>query len=143
MSTASHAIAMDDATPGRTPAVRRVAAHIEANFTDRVTLQDLAAIAGLSVFRLVTVFRREVGVPPHRYLCHVRIRAAMALLGRGIPPAVVASEAGFFDQSHLSRHFKTICGVTPGQYLARCRGDAGGRPARHAHDVEAARHAVA
>ena len=121
MNAASLAIAAPDDTPGRTAAVRRVAAHIEQNFMERLTLQDLAALAGLSVFRLVTVFRREVGMPPHRYLCHVRIRAARALLGRGVPPAIVASEAGFFDQSHLSRHFKSICGVTPGQYLARCR----------------------
>lgn len=108
-------------TVGRSMAVRRVAAHIETHFMERLALRELAPIAKLSVFRLVTVFRREVGMPPHRYHCHVRVRHAMALLGRGVPPAIVASEAGFFDQSHLSRHFKTICGVTPGQYLAQCR----------------------
>jgi AraC-like DNA-binding protein len=32
---------------------------------------------------------------------------------------MAASEAGFFDQSHLSRHFKSICGVTPGKYLSQ------------------------
>lgn len=143
MNAASHAIATCDATPGRTSAVRRVAAHIETNFTDRIMLHELAAIAGLSVFRLVTVFRREVGMPPHRYLCHVRVRAAMALLGRGVPPAIVASESGFFDQSHLSRHFKTICGVTPGRYLARCRGDAPGQAEPRAQHGESARHAAA
>lgn len=114
-------VVLAGAAPARTDAVRRVAAHIEANFVERMTLQELAAIAGLSVFRLVTVFRREIGMPPHRYLCHVRVRQAQALLSRGVPPAVVANEAGFFDQSHLSRHFKSICGLTPGQYLARCR----------------------
>lgn len=116
-------IVVPEDTPGRSAAVRRVAAHIEAHYAERLTLAELAAIAGLSVFRLVTVFRREIGLPPHRYLCHVRIRRAQAMLSRGVPPAVVASEAGFFDQSHLSRHFKSICGVTPGQYSARHRVD--------------------
>jgi AraC-like DNA-binding protein len=32
---------------------------------------------------------------------------------------LAASEAGFFDQSHLSRHFKRLCGMTPGQYIAQ------------------------
>ncbi|MBL8699279.1 MAG: helix-turn-helix transcriptional regulator [Alphaproteobacteria bacterium] len=143
MNAASLAIAAPDDTPGRTAAVRRVAAHIEQNFMERLTLQDLAALAGLSVFRLVTVFRREVGMPPHRYLCHVRIRAARALLGRGVPPAIVASEAGFFDQSHLSRHFKSICGVTPGQYLARCRSEAALDASALADHAPAPQHAAA
>jgi len=38
-----------------------------------------------------------------------------------MPPATVASEAGFYDQSHLSRHFKNWCGMTPGQYLSSAR----------------------
>jgi AraC-like DNA-binding protein len=39
----------------------------------------------------------------------------------GLSAAGAATEAGFYDQSHLSRHFKTICGVTPGQFLASFR----------------------
>lgn len=108
---------------GRTAAaIERTVDHIRENFSERINLEDLAAIAQLSVFRFVTVFRRQVGLPPHRYLNHVRVLHAKALLGSGIPPAIVAIEAGFFDQSHLSRHFKSICGMTPGQYLSQIRG---------------------
>lgn len=99
------------------PGIRRALAHIERHFTESLYLGDLAALAGLSVCRFVTVFRRQVGLTPHRFICHRRIHYAKALLRDGMPPALAASEAGFFDQSHLSRHFKSICGVTPGRYL--------------------------
>ncbi|PTM42112.1 AraC-like DNA-binding protein [Bosea sp. 124] len=97
--------------------IRRALCHIERNFTDAIYLEDLAVLAGLSVCRFVTVFRRQVGLTPHRFICHRRIGYAKRLLRDGVPMALAASEAGFFDQSHFSRHFKNICGVTPGRYL--------------------------
>src|SRR5215471_5503613 len=103
----------------RAAAVRRAAEYIEQNSTERIMLEELAALANLSPCRFATVFRREIGLPPHRYLCHVRIQHAMALLRSGVPLAIAASEAGFFDQSHFSRHFKNICGITPGKYLSQ------------------------
>lgn len=99
------------------PGIARSLAHIERHFTEAVYVQDLAALAGLSVCRFVTVFRQQVGLTPHRFICHRRIRYAQALLREGVPLAQAASEAGFFDQSHLSRHFKSVCGITPGRYL--------------------------
>ena len=110
-------------TPLRTGRTRRagmehIARFIDANFADRLTLDELAARAGLSVFRFVTVFRKEVGVSPHRYLCKVRVQAAQSLLRTGVRPSIAATEVGFFDQSHLCRHFRAVCGMTPGQYLA-------------------------
>jgi transcriptional regulator GlxA family with amidase domain len=107
-------------------AIGQVVEFIEQNFADRLQLRDLAKIADLSVFRFVTVFRHHTGLPPHRYLCHVRVRRAKSLLRQGVPLAIAASEAGFFDQSHLSRHFKNICGITPGQYVSRMRRQATG-----------------
>jgi AraC-like DNA-binding protein len=100
--------------------IRRALGHIERNFTDAIYLEDLAALAGLSVCRFVTVFRRQVGLTPHRFICHRRIGHAKRLLRDGVPMALAASEAGFFDQSHFSRHFKNICGITPGRYLREC-----------------------
>jgi AraC-like DNA-binding protein len=106
--------------------IRRALRHIERHFTDAIYLEDLAALAGLSVCRFVTVFRRQVGLTPHRYICHRRIGYAKRLLRDGVPMAQAASEAGFFDQSHFSRHFKNICGITPGRYLR----EMGGMPRR-------------
>jgi AraC-like DNA-binding protein len=98
--------------------MRRVARHIEENYTENVSLRELAQLAALSPCTLVNLFRREVGIPPHQYLCYVRIREAMALLRGGSSAAAAAIDAGFFDQSHLTRHFKRMCGMTPGQYVA-------------------------
>ena len=100
------------------PSLADVARYIEANFSERIALKDLASMAELSVFRLVTVFRREMGISPYRYLNAVRVKKAQQLLREGVPPAIAAIEVGFFDQSHLCRHFRTICGMTPGQFLA-------------------------
>jgi transcriptional regulator GlxA family with amidase domain len=105
--------------PSRRPPIAEVARYVEANFSERVTLKDLALVAELSVFRLVTVFRREMGISPYRYLSAVRVRKAQELMRNGVPPAIAATEVGFFDQSHLCRHFRAICGMTPGQFLAK------------------------
>jgi AraC-like DNA-binding protein len=98
-------------------AVERAVAFIEMSFAQPVSLAMLAALAGLSVSRFATLFRQEVGVSPHRYLCLVRVRHAQRLLRHGTPPSVVATEVGFFDQSHLGRHFRRTVGVTPGDYV--------------------------
>ncbi|MCC7047773.1 MAG: helix-turn-helix transcriptional regulator [Alphaproteobacteria bacterium] len=110
-----------DRSPCRSSSISRAVHFIEQNSSERVTLQALATMANLSLFRFATVFRRETGTSPHRYLCRVRVENAKMLLSRGVPLAAVASEAGFFDQSHFSRHFKSHCGMTPGKYLAQLR----------------------
>ena len=108
--------------------IQRAVRHIERNFTARIQLDELARLSELSVCRFVTVFGRQIGLTPHRFICHRRVAYAKALLAGGMPAAEAAAEAGFCDQSHLSRHFKAICGVTPGRYLrdlAHCRPEDG------------------
>jgi AraC-like DNA-binding protein len=97
-------------------AVRRARDYIEEHAGDNLTLDELAREAGLSVFHFVRVFRHEVGLPPHAWHVEVRVRRARELLRRGTPPALVAAELGFVDQSHLTREFKRRVGVTPGRY---------------------------
>ncbi len=116
------------ARPPYSARIRDVIAHIEANYSAAIPLEHLAAIANVGVIRLITSFRREVGIPPHRYQCDVRVREAQAMLRRGVTPAVAALEAGFFDQSHLTRHFKRVCGSTPGKYRGENRHASDPRP---------------
>ena len=101
--------------------MQRALQHIEQHLGQPLSLAELAALAGLSVWRFATVFRQQMGLSPHRYICRLRVELAQALIRAGMPPATVASEAGFYDQSHLSRHFKNWCGMTPGQYLSIAR----------------------
>ena len=102
--------------------LRDAVAYIEANFDKSVSLAELAEISALSVSRFATVFRQQVGLSPYRYLCGVRVRRAQVLLLAGVPGAVVATEVGFFDQSHLARHFKRFCGMTPSCFLQKSKG---------------------
>jgi AraC-like DNA-binding protein len=104
-----------------TPSIRVVLDFIEENFTEPLALADLAALFGLSLHRFVTVFRQQVGLPPHRYLCVLRVNHARRLLRDGVPAASAAIDAGFCDQSHLARHFKRQCGMTPGRFTGARR----------------------
>jgi transcriptional regulator GlxA family with amidase domain len=60
---------------------------------------------------------------PHAYQTHLRVRHARFLLRTGLPIAHTATEAGFYDQAHLTRHFKRIVGIPPGQYTRDARTD--------------------
>lgn len=111
-------------------ALQPVVAYIDQHLTEPMSLQELADLAGLSIWRFSSVFRQHLGVPPHRYISNRRIWLAQTLLRQGMSAAAVAGACGFYDQSHLSRHFKNQCGMTPGQYLshARRRVDGAARP---------------
>lgn len=88
-------------------------AHIAAN----MLLEDLAQVAGLSVYHFARRFRASFGVPPHEFIINLRLEAAMRLL-RSCDEALnaVAAHCGFSDQSHMTRLFRKRVSVTPGQY---------------------------
>ena len=103
-------------------AVRRAREYLDALPAENVSLDQLAQEAGISAFRLCRVFRSETGLSPHTYQVLVRARLAKRFLAQGLPISRVAAEVGFFDQAHLTRHFKRIFGVTPGQYADNMSG---------------------
>ncbi|MBG0778103.1 MAG: AraC family transcriptional regulator [Desulfovibrionaceae bacterium] len=84
---------------------------------ERLTLEALARLAHASPFHLQRIFSREYGVSPRRYQEQERVRAALELLERGVPIGRAALEAGFADQSHLTRVFRGLMGVPPGRFL--------------------------
>lgn len=102
-------------------AVARAMAYLRERFDQSVTLDELARVSRLSRFHLVHAFTREAGLSPHAYQVHVRVERSRALLQRGIAPAVVAATMGFADQSHFTRHFKSIMHVTPTLYARTTR----------------------
>jgi len=107
----------------RDPALRRACEVLGADLAHNVTLTEVAAAAGASRHRLTRLFRAAYGLPPHRFQLAQRVRAARRLLERGATPAEAAQETGFFDQSHLHRHFTRTLGITPGAYAAALRSD--------------------
>ncbi len=96
--------------------IQRVRDYLEANYTENLSLEQLAAIANLSPFYFLRTFRNQVGLPPHSYLNQLRLTHAKIFLNQGVEISQVAHETGFADQSHLTRQFKRMFGVTPGQY---------------------------
>ena len=97
-------------------AVARARDFMETHFALDLSVVEMAAHAGLSPFHFIRVFKRHIGLSPHTYLIQVRVRRARQMLNRGSSIAQCALEAGFADQSHLTRHFKRVLGITPGQY---------------------------
>jgi AraC-like DNA-binding protein len=95
---------------------RRVRAYLEEHLAEPVSLAHLAADTRVSAYHLLRVFRMATGMPPHTYLTQMRVDRARRLLAQGLPPATVAPLVGFYDQSHLTRHFKRVVGVPPARY---------------------------
>jgi AraC-like DNA-binding protein len=104
--------------PRRTdaPLARRVRALLDDRVTEGVVLADVAAGLGAHPSHLVRSFAREYGIAPHRYLTGRRLDLARRLLLAGVAPAEVADAAGFYDQAHLTRHFRRFLGTTPAAY---------------------------
>jgi AraC-like DNA-binding protein len=107
----------------RDPALRRACELVGDDLARNVGLSEVAAAAGVSRHRLTRLFRAAYGLPPHRFVLAQRIRVARRLLERGAAPAEVAAQTGFFDQSHLHRHFTRTLGMTPAAYAAALRSD--------------------
>ncbi|HVB37962.1 MAG TPA: AraC family transcriptional regulator, partial [Vicinamibacterales bacterium] len=73
---------------------------------------------GVSPFHFSRVFHRAIGVSPIVFLRQLRVARARTLIVDGMALADVAVDAGFFDQPHMNREFKSVFGFPPGQ-LAR------------------------
>ncbi|MFP3992426.1 AraC family transcriptional regulator [Streptomyces sp. E11-3] len=87
---------------------------IHANLAQRVTLAEMAAVAGVSESHFARVFRMSTGESPHRYVTQRRLEHARRELVRTSRPiADIATEAGFADQSHLTRMMRRYEGATP------------------------------
>ena len=102
-------------------AIRQAREYIDAHFDTDVSLTRLAALVHLSPFYFARSFEQRVGLPPHAYLDAIRVQRARALIGSGVPIADAAVAVGYADQSHFTRRFKRVLGMTPGQF-ARNRG---------------------
>lgn len=103
---------------GDTRGLDRVREFILEHAEREVPLRWLARMADMHEVALVRAFRRRFGVPPHQMQLDERVRRARVLLDAGLMGTQVALQVGFYDQSHLTRHFKRIVGISPGRYAA-------------------------
>ncbi len=83
---------------------------------EQLTLAEAGRLLHVSPAHLVRSFTRAFGIAPHGYLLARRIDAARRHLLEGEPVAQVATNVGFHDQAHLTRHFKRHVGTTPARF---------------------------
>jgi AraC family transcriptional regulator len=101
-----------------TVAKRRALELMDAKLDSNLSVELLASEAGLSPAHFARAFRESFGLPPHRYLLHLRLERARRMLDvENAVLADVAQRAGFADQAHFTRFFKREYGVTPGIVL--------------------------
>jgi AraC family transcriptional regulator len=103
--------------------LRAVVEYIEEHLDADLTLEQIAAVAHLSVYHFARQFRAATGLPPHKFVIRRRVERARHLLqaGTDLSLAEVAAHVGFSDQSQFSHHFKRLVGVTPGQFRIAAR----------------------
>jgi transcriptional regulator of acetoin/glycerol metabolism len=123
MASLSTLVQAPQARGGLSPAVmRRVHEYVEAHLNDSIELAELSAIAGLSIFHFAREFKQSAGVTPHHYVMQRRVERAKALLADSdLSLSEIAFATGFSDQSHLTRHFRQMLGMTPGQFRRSLR----------------------
>jgi AraC-like DNA-binding protein len=107
--------------PGEPAAVRQARELLQERWAENVQLDELVAASGVGRFHLIRAFHATVGLPPHAYQIRIRVARAMTLIRVGMPLVEVALRTGFADQSHLTRHFARVVGVSPGRYRQAVR----------------------
>ena len=106
-----------DLDRGRSPrAADRARDMLEQAVAEPPSLRALASAVGANPFVLLREFRRRFGLPPHAFLLRLRAERARTLLAKGRDLAEVAHDLGFADQSHMTRVFKRLYGLTPAAY---------------------------
>ncbi len=101
-----------------TPAkLRRVSDHVEAHLDRQISLDEMAALVGLSPFHFSRMFKATVGETPARFVFSRRLNRARDLLRDGSwGLAAIALECGFASQSHFTAAFTREAGISPGRF---------------------------
>lgn len=98
--------------------LQQVREYIHEHLHQDLKLVELSAIVQLSPYHFLRLFKQQMGITPHQYILQCRIEKAQFLLQHTeLSVAEIATRTGFCDQSHLTRCFKRLVGVTPKQLL--------------------------
>ncbi len=101
---------------GLTPAIwRDLEEFIRKNLARDLSLSQLAAQTNLSYSHFLRAFRQTAGIPPHRFIMHLRAEQASDMAATtSLPLKQVAFACGFSSQSHMTTVMRSILNVTPG-----------------------------
>jgi transcriptional regulator GlxA family with amidase domain len=94
--------------------LQRICEHFEAHIEEKISVDALATLAGLSAPHFTRAFSHSAGLPPHTYVLRRQLeRAELMVRNTQSPLSEIAAAMGFADQSHLTRHFHCLTGVAP------------------------------
>jgi AraC-like DNA-binding protein/ligand-binding sensor protein len=98
-------------------AMRKAEAYIKKNLTKKLTLREIAKVAGLSPPYFSTIFKDEMGENLSRYINRLRVEKSIKmLLETDFSLSDISTECCFQDQSWFSKIFKSFTGISPGKY---------------------------
>lgn len=95
---------------------------LDSRIATGISMDEAAGLLHAHPTHLIRAFTRRYGIAPHAYLTGRRIDRARRLLLAGRRPAEVAASVGFYDQSHLNRHFTRHLRTTPARFAASWEG---------------------
>ncbi|MFC6478409.1 AraC family transcriptional regulator [Pseudomonas asuensis] len=99
-------------------AAERARDYIHASNGASITLDELEYVSGRDRWSLSRDFRALYGTSPYRYITLRRLDLARKMLLGGFNLVDAAMAAGFFDQSHMNRHFMRCYGLSPARWLS-------------------------
>ncbi len=106
-----------DRKPAFPQVIKGLMRMMEKDYSQSISMNDLAIRVGMSKFHLSREFKKYTGFSPYNYLIEVRIaRAKVLLIGTGMTIGEVASKVGIPDVNNFINQFKKRTGVTPGRY---------------------------
>jgi AraC-like DNA-binding protein len=89
---------------------------LEEETFEKFSLETTASKFGLDKFKFLRLFKYETGLTPNNYIILKRIEKCKQLLQTQNDLLGIAIETGFYDATHLCRHFKRVTGITPLAY---------------------------
>ena len=103
--------------------VKRACEKLESDLGGKIPLGQIAADFDLSVSHFSRAFRVSTGLPPHQWLLRQRVKTAKQLMNvRDLPLSEIAISAGFANQSHFTRVFSSVVGVSPAAWRRDTQG---------------------
>lgn len=80
-------------------------------------IEAMAADIFVSKYYLIRKFKNSIGMTPHRFCIQNRIRKSQRMLDKEKTISGIATEMGFYDQSHFDKAFQKIVGISPSEYV--------------------------